>query len=237
MRHTIKTGLIILNPLTLILQNPKKSSNTHLLHIVFFITMSSSFIPSSSPLANSKRQSVPAYVPCVQSGKRPFRSRGGGVQELEEQFTTMRITENGLTHMYVKVPFPESAINDDGKCQNLIGRILGPRGISVRQLEMLYGCKILIRGKGSVKDAAKEKRLRGKPEGRHLEEKLHVLVEVQDLTHEMCARKLANAKQCIEKLMVPVVFDEYKRQQLIQLAIINGTYRTRIRRSSYGNSN
>lgn len=114
-------------------------------------------------------------------------------------------TENGLTHMYVKVPFPESAINDDGKCQNLIGRILGPRGISVRQLEMLYGCKILIRGKGSVKDAAKEKRLRGKPEGRHLEEKLHVLVEVQDLTHEMCARKLANAKQCIEKLMVPVV--------------------------------
>ncbi|CAK5036323.1 unnamed protein product [Meloidogyne enterolobii] len=184
--------------------------------------MSSSFIPSSSPLANSKRQSVPAYVPCVQSGKRPFRSRGGGVQELEEQFTTMRITENGLTHMYVKVPFPESAINDDGKCQNLIGRILGPRGISVRQLEMLYGCKILIRGKGSVKDAAKEKRLRGKPEGRHLEEKLHVLVEVQDLTHEMCARKLANAKQCIEKLMVPVVFDEYKRQQLIQLAIING---------------
>lgn len=60
-------------------------------------------------------------------------------------------TEQGLVHMSVKVPFPDSAIANDGKCQNLIGRILGPRGISVRQLEMQYGCKILIRGKGSVK--------------------------------------------------------------------------------------
>lgn len=34
---------------------------------------------------------------------------------------------------------------------NFIGRILGPRGISVRQLEASSGCGILIRGKGSVK--------------------------------------------------------------------------------------
>ena len=34
---------------------------------------------------------------------------------------------------------------------NFIGRILGPRGISVRQLEAATGCGILIRGKGSVK--------------------------------------------------------------------------------------
>ena len=33
----------------------------------------------------------------------------------------------------------------------LIGRILGPRGISLRQLEAETHCKIVIRGKGSVK--------------------------------------------------------------------------------------
>lgn len=32
-----------------------------------------------------------------------------------------------------------------------IGRILGPRGISVKQLEAQTDCRILIRGKGSVK--------------------------------------------------------------------------------------
>lgn len=51
--------------------------------------MSSSFVPFSSPHGNSKRQqSVPAYVP---SGKRPYRSRGGNIQDIEEQFNTMRI--------------------------------------------------------------------------------------------------------------------------------------------------
>lgn len=34
---------------------------------------------------------------------------------------------------------------------NFIGRILGPRGISIRQLEAATQCDILIRGKGSVK--------------------------------------------------------------------------------------
>ena len=43
----------------------------------------------------------------------------------------------------------------------IIGRILGPRGNSLRQLEAETRCKIVIRGKGSVKDSHKEKRLKG----------------------------------------------------------------------------
>lgn len=39
----------------------------------------------------------------------------------------------------------------DHPTYNFIGRILGPRGNSVRRLESLTGCKILIRGEGSVK--------------------------------------------------------------------------------------
>lgn len=62
--------------------------------------------------------------------------------------------------MSVKVPFPDATLDNDGKCQNLIGRILGPRGISVRQLEMLYGCKIMIRGKGSIKVSSVKQSIR-----------------------------------------------------------------------------
>lgn len=49
--------------------------------------------------------------------------------------------------MFCKILFPE---NFDSN-YNMIGRILGPRGISIRQMESKFGCKILIRGKGSVK--------------------------------------------------------------------------------------
>ena len=34
---------------------------------------------------------------------------------------------------------------------NFIGRILGPRGISVKQLEGDTGCRIIIRGRGSIR--------------------------------------------------------------------------------------
>ncbi|VDN38267.1 unnamed protein product [Gongylonema pulchrum] len=50
--------------------------------------------------------------------------------------------------MHEKVPIPERPGS------KLIGRILGPRGISVKQLETQTGCRILIRGKGSIKAIA-----------------------------------------------------------------------------------
>ena len=104
-------------------------------------------------------------APPASSGKRHYRQLQLQ-QDIEDQFRALRIVsatksfipkqkifqnDAGIVHMSVKVPFPDSTLDNDGRCQNLIGRILGPRGISVRQLEMLYGCKILIRGKGSIK--------------------------------------------------------------------------------------
>ncbi|KAK6048916.1 hypothetical protein COOONC_13579, partial [Cooperia oncophora] len=68
------------------------------------------------------------------------------------------------------------------KC-NFIGRIIGPAGMSVKQLESDTGCHILIRGRGSVKDPRKEQRLRGQPGWDHLEEPLHVLVTAVDHNH------------------------------------------------------
>jgi hypothetical protein len=108
---------------------------------------------------------------------------------------------------------------------NFIGRILGPRGISVRQLEASSGCGILIRGKGSVKNAEREERLRSRntPGFEHLKEPLRVLITAEGDGEAECDAKLDKCKRRIEKLLKPE-YDEFKRRQLAQLAMINGNY-------------
>ncbi|VDO63481.1 unnamed protein product, partial [Haemonchus placei] len=98
------------------------------------------------------------------------------------------------------------------KC-NFIGRIIGPAGMSVKQLESDTGCHILIRGRGSVK-----------VRWDHLEEPLHVLVTAVDHNHIVCQQKLRQGVESVRHLLTPA-HDDYKRCQLMQLAIINGTYR------------
>jgi len=112
------------------------------------------------------------------------------------------------------------------KGYNFIGRILGPRGSSIRGLEAETGCKILIRGRGSVKDEKREKHLleHGGAGWEHLSEDLHVLVSARGETDESAKEHLKRGVDTVQKLLNPV-YDEFKRQQLVQLAILNGTYR------------
>ncbi|KAM7542359.1 hypothetical protein Aperf_G00000005182 [Anoplocephala perfoliata] len=63
---------------------------------------------------------------------------------------------------------------------NFVGRLLGPRGLTAKQMEQDLGCKIMVRGKGSMRDKRKEDQNRGKPNWEHLQEDLHVLVSVED---------------------------------------------------------
>ncbi|KAI6219141.1 KH domain-containing protein [Aphelenchoides fujianensis] len=107
---------------------------------------------------------------------------------------------------------------------NFIGRILGPRGISVRRLESETTCKILIRGRGSVKDSRRQERLMNKEGWEHLHDELHVLIAAFDDSKSRCRERLEYAVHAVQRLLIPQ-YDEYKRQQLMQLAIINGTYR------------
>lgn len=105
-----------------------------------------------------------------------------------------------------------------------IGRILGPRGITVKQLEARTECRILIRGKGSIKNPQREALLRSRLGWEHLHEPLHVLISATDTSQERCLHKLENGVKSIQALLGDTN-DEHKRCQLIQLAIINGTYR------------
>ncbi|XP_014013642.1 protein quaking-A isoform X2 [Salmo salar] len=109
---------------------------------------------------------------------------------------------------------------------NFVGRILGPRGLTAKQLEAETGCKIMVRGKGSMRDKKKEELNRGKPNWEHLSEELHVLITVED-SHNRAQIKLQRATAEVKKLLVPAADgeDSLKKMQLMELAILNGTYR------------
>ncbi|KAI4383054.1 hypothetical protein MLD38_008935 [Melastoma candidum] len=103
---------------------------------------------------------------------------------------------------------------------NFIGLIIGPRGNTQKRMERETGAKIVIRGKGSVKEGRLQQKRDLKPDPSENED-LHVLVEAD--TQEA----LDAAAGMVEKLLQPVdeVLNEHKRQQLRELAALNGTIR------------
>lgn len=58
----------------------------------------------------------------------------------------------------------------------------------------------------------------------HLREKLHVHITAEGPDMADCQRRLERAVSIVNSLLTPT-YDEYKKTQLLQLAIINGTYR------------
>ncbi|CAN4128347.1 unnamed protein product [Withania somnifera] len=109
---------------------------------------------------------------------------------------------------------------------NFVGRLLGPRGNSLKRVEVSTGCRVFIRGKGSIKDPDKEEILRGRPGYEHLNEPLHVLLEAE-LPINIVDTQLKQAREIIEELLKPVdeSQDLYKRQQLRELALLNNNFR------------
>uniref|UniRef100_A0A1J3FC03 KH domain-containing protein n=3 Tax=Noccaea caerulescens TaxID=107243 RepID=A0A1J3FC03_NOCCA len=105
---------------------------------------------------------------------------------------------------------------------NFVGRLLGPRGNSLKRVEATTGCRVFIRGKGSIKDPEKEDKLRGRPGYEHLNEQLHILIEA-DLPASIVEIRLRQAQEIIEELLKPVdeSQDFIKRQQLRELALLN----------------
>uniref|UniRef100_A0A7S3L3Q7 Branchpoint-bridging protein n=1 Tax=Amphora coffeiformis TaxID=265554 RepID=A0A7S3L3Q7_9STRA len=132
-----------------------------------------------------------------------MRLRGGGRQS-SQLLVRKRIK---------KIPIPiEKHPN-----YNFIGLIIGPRGKTQKELEAKTGCKIAIRGRGSVKEGA-----RGRRDGKIMEgdnEPLHVVVSGDN------QRAVDAATDMVTQMLV-VIDDEknvHKQQQLRELALLNGT--------------
>ncbi|KAL8787551.1 MAG: hypothetical protein Q9195_007723 [Heterodermia aff. obscurata] len=100
---------------------------------------------------------------------------------------------------------------------NFIGLLIGPRGNTLKKMETESLAKIAIRGKGSVKEG------KGRSDAAHTsnqEEDLHCLIMAD--TEE----KVNKAKKLIHNAAsIPEGQNELKRNQLRELAALNGTLR------------
>ncbi|MBZ3872727.1 KH domain-containing, RNA-binding, signal transduction-associated protein 3 [Sciurus carolinensis] len=98
---------------------------------------------------------------------------------------------------------------------NFAGKLLGPRGNSLKRLQEETLTKKSILGKGSMRDKAKEEELRKSGETKyfHLSDDLHVLIEVFAPPAEAYAR-MGHALEEIRKFLIPDDNDEIKQAQL-----------------------
>ncbi|CAI4231106.1 unnamed protein product [Auanema sp. JU1783] len=152
-----------------------------------------------------------------------IRQEAGRLPQLVNSAVVQTAEGGDQYEMKEKIYIPKTPENSN--C-NLIGRLIGPCGISIKQLEAETNCSIRIRGEGSVKDPRREKQLKSFESWKHLHEPLHVLITARDSNMMTCENKLKMATNFVKTLLTPI-HDEYKKKQLIQLAIINGTYRHR----------
>lgn len=98
------------------------------------------------------------------------------------------------------------------------GLLVGPRGNTLKTMERQSGAKISIRGKGSVKTG------KGKMDADEDEEEMHCVVTADDEASVKKCIKLIN--QVIETAAsTPEGENDHKRNQLRELAALNGTLR------------
>uniref|UniRef100_A0A1B6EEL0 Branchpoint-bridging protein n=1 Tax=Clastoptera arizonana TaxID=38151 RepID=A0A1B6EEL0_9HEMI len=117
-----------------------------------------------------------------------------------------------------KVMIPQ----DDHPDINFVGLLIGPRGNTLKSMERDTGAKIIIRGKGSVKEGKV-----GRKDGQPLpgeDEPLHAYVTANN---PECVKKAVDKiKEIIRQgVEVPEGQNDLRRMQLRELALLNGTLR------------
>jgi splicing factor 1 len=111
---------------------------------------------------------------------------------------------------------------------NFIGLVLGPRGATQKRLEQTTNCKISVRGRGAGKEgrapttsapAAAPGSVAARQKAAEDEDDMHVVVTGERLV------EVEQAAALVADLLVPVddETNEWKKRQLMELAVINGT--------------
>ncbi|RDX92373.1 KH domain-containing protein, partial [Mucuna pruriens] len=152
-----------------------------------------------------------------------IHQRFAGVQGLNMDWQTSPIVPSSpIVKKILRLDIPKDSYPNF----NFVGRLLGPRGNSLKRVEATTGCRVFIRGKGSIKDLDKEELLRGRPGYEHLNDPLHILIEAE-LPASVVDVRLRQAQEIIQELLKPVdeSQDLYKRQQLRELAMLNSNFR------------
>ncbi|XP_017481703.1 PREDICTED: KH domain-containing, RNA-binding, signal transduction-associated protein 2-like [Rhagoletis zephyria] len=105
---------------------------------------------------------------------------------------------------------------------NFSGKILGPKGNSLRRLQDETRCRILIKGRGSIRNHVKEDEMRksGDPRHSHLKKDLFVEISTVATPAESYAR-VAYALAEIRKYLIPDKNDDVAQEQLRELMEID----------------
>lgn len=101
---------------------------------------------------------------------------------------------------------------------NFTGKILGPKGNSLRRLQEETQCKIVIKGRNSMRDRTKEEELRssGDPKYSHLNKDLFMEISTVATPAE-CYARIAYALAEVRKYLIPDKNDEVSHEQLREL--------------------
>ncbi|CAB3409366.1 unnamed protein product [Caenorhabditis bovis] len=103
---------------------------------------------------------------------------------------------------------------------NFVGLLIGPRGNTLKSLEAETGAKIIIRGKGSIKEGKLTNRLGPMP-GEN--EPLHAYVTGTDMS--VIKKACEKIQQVIAEATALPDNNELRKLQLRELALLNGTFR------------
>ncbi|XP_049826743.1 KH domain-containing, RNA-binding, signal transduction-associated protein 2 isoform X2 [Aethina tumida] len=107
---------------------------------------------------------------------------------------------------------------------NFVGKLLGPKGNSMKRLQEETMCKMAVLGRGSMKDRQKEEELRNSldPKYGHLSDDLHVEISALGPPAEAHAR-VAFALAEVRKYLIPDNNDNIRQEQMREMEIITSS--------------
>ncbi|CAO1408649.1 unnamed protein product [Diamesa tonsa] len=137
-----------------------------------------------------------------------------------EKSKMIDITRDKPIKIAVRVAVP---VRDHPKF-NFVGKLLGPKGNSLKRLQEETMCKMSVLGRGSMRDRKKEEELRlsGEYKYSHLSEDLHVEISTFSPPAEAHAR-IAYALAEVRRFLVPDHHDDIRQEQKWEMQALSST--------------
>merc|ERR1712223_452150 len=170
--------------------------------------------PDSASKTNHAIKLLEQEIARVQSGR-----NGGSASSYREPIKYVDVYRERPIRLTVRVLVP---VREHPKF-NFVGKLLGPKGNSMKRLQEETMTKMAVLGRGSMRDKQKEEELRASqdPKYQHLQEDLHVEITAFAPPAEAHAR-IAFALTEVRKYLIPDSNDEIRQEQMRELELISG---------------
>lgn len=166
-------------------------------------------------LINERQNMGTAYIHAAKLLDREISN----VQSGNKEHQLLELHNDKPTRVTLKVRIPAKEYPKF----NFIGKIIGPKGNSLRRIQEETECRMAVYGRGSMRDKEKEEELRQQGgKYAHLNDDLHVHVE--SFGHPIDVyRRLSFALHALRQHLVPDYNDEVTQMQVQELAALTGT--------------